>query len=50
MKYLVESDELSKLSILGTRTGHLGSSSDVRRNEGLSAVGTTEDSVESVHG
>lgn len=50
IKYLVKGDKLSKLSILGTRTGHLGSSSNVRRNKGLGAVSTTEDSVESVHG
>lgn len=47
--YLVERDELGHLTILSSAATHLGGSSNVRRNESLGAVGTTEDVGHGVH-
>lgn len=46
--YLVEGNKLSKLGVLGTRARDLGGSSNVRRNESLGGVGTTNNGVEHV--
>lgn len=45
--YLVEADEVGNLSVL--TAGDLGSSSNIGGNEGLGAVGTTENSAHGVH-